>query len=80
MKQSLVFFKDACDAKQLEHGRDYALVGNIHDEVQLSCPPESAEELGTSFVSCIQAAGTHFNFRCPLDGEYKVGSNWAETH
>jgi DNA polymerase I-like protein with 3'-5' exonuclease and polymerase domains len=22
----------------------------------------------------------HFNFRCPLTGEIKVGSNWSETH
>ena len=21
-----------------------------------------------------------FIFRCPLDGEYKIGKNWAETH
>ena len=22
----------------------------------------------------------HFNFRCPLDGEIKVGQNWSDTH
>lgn len=80
MKQSAVFFKQACDAKGLEHGKDYGFVGNIHDEVQITCPPEIAEDLGESFVSCIQAAGKHFNFRCPLDGEFKVGTNWSETH
>jgi len=31
-------------------------------------------------VSSIQEAGLYFNFRLPLDGEFKVGANWAETH
>jgi len=25
-------------------------------------------------------AGVFFGFRLPLDGEFKVGANWAETH
>jgi len=31
-------------------------------------------------VNAIRKAGDYFGFRCPLDGEYKVGNNWAETH
>jgi len=31
-------------------------------------------------VSCIQAAGLEWELNCPLDGEYKVGANWSETH
>jgi hypothetical protein len=31
-------------------------------------------------VECLKAAGMEFNLRCPLDGEYKVGTTWAETH
>ena len=22
----------------------------------------------------------HFKFRCPLEGEIKIGSNWSDTH
>ena len=25
-------------------------------------------------------AGKQFNLRCPLDGEYKIGSSWRHTH
>jgi len=31
-------------------------------------------------VECLKAAGVAFDLRCPLDGEYKVGTTWAETH
>jgi hypothetical protein len=28
----------------------------------------------------MRKAGEFFAFRCPIDGEFKVGGNWAETH
>jgi DNA polymerase-1 len=28
----------------------------------------------------LREAGDHFEMRCPLDGEYKIGDNWSETH
>jgi len=31
-------------------------------------------------VESIKAAGVAFNMRCPLDGEYKIGMSWADTH
>jgi hypothetical protein len=31
-------------------------------------------------VESIIEAGEFYNLRCPLDGEYKVGRNWSETH
>jgi DNA polymerase I-like protein with 3'-5' exonuclease and polymerase domains len=53
---------------------------NVHDEVQFSCKPEHADELGQLFVDSIKNAGKVLKVRCPLDGEYKVGANWKETH
>lgn len=55
-------------------------VGNIHDEIQMECEEEYAEELGGIAVEQIKQAGTHFNLRCPMDAEYRIGSNWSETH
>ena len=52
----------------------------VHDEVQLSCPPEIAEEVGQSCISAIKRTEKFFNFRMPLDGEFSVGTNWADTH
>jgi hypothetical protein len=41
---------------------------------------DRAEELGKLQVQSIRDTGEYFNLNCPLDGEYKVGNNWAETH
>ena len=62
------------------HKVDYKFVGNIHDEFQVEVKEEQAEKFGWLAVECIKAAGIQFNLNCPLDGEYKVGNTWAETH
>jgi hypothetical protein len=31
-------------------------------------------------VDCIDRAGKDLGIRLPLDGEYKIGNNWSETH
>lgn len=58
----------------------YKLVGSIHDEYQIEALEKDAKNVGYLMVESIKAAGVHFNMRCPLDGEYKIGNNWAETH
>ena len=35
---------------------------------------------GEQAVKSIRRAGEYFEMRVPLDGEYKVGNSWAETH
>lgn len=60
---------------------DYLKVGDIHDEWQFDCANESvANELGELAVRCIQESGEILGFSVPLDGEYKIGETWAETH
>ncbi len=59
---------------------NYHFVGNIHDEIQTEVEQEKTEVFGRLACSCIEAAGLHFNLNCPLEGEYKVGDSWAETH
>ena len=61
-------------------GIDYKFVGNIHDEIQAEVINERTDTFGRLAVSCIQAAGLEWELNCPLDGEYKVGANWSETH
>ena len=76
MKKALVILDDY--AKQWKI--DYKFIGNIHDEVQAEVAEAQAEKYGWLAVECLKAAGLEFNLRCPLDGEYKVGTTWAETH
>ena len=59
---------------------DYKFVANIHDEWQIEVKETQAEFVGELAVNSIIEAGKHFNLRCPMDGEYKIGDNWSETH
>ena len=76
MKKALVLLDDYAT----QHKIDYRFVGNVHDEIQSEVATEQAEKFGWLAVECIKAAGLSFELRCPLDGEYKVGSTWTETH
>lgn len=55
-------------------------VAHVHDEYQLLVKKGYEEDVGRIAVNAFRRAGEYFNFRIPLDGEYKVGRNWAETH
>jgi hypothetical protein len=81
-KQWLVFLNEDLDAKGLQNGWvDYANMAWSHDEVQYACrTPEIAQTIRETAEACVTKAGEHFNFRCPLAGESKIGTNWSETH
>lgn len=76
MKKALVIFDD----KRKANKWPVKYVANVHDEAQLECPKDIAEEVGKAFRQSIIEAGEFYNLRCPLDGEYKIGRNWRETH
>lgn len=76
MKKALTIL----DEYAIMHSMDYRFVGNIHDEFQVEVKEAHAEKFGWLAVECIKAAGTRMELKCPLDGEYKVGDNWASTH
>ena len=59
---------------------DYRFVANIHDEWQIEVRESQADFVGEMAVKSIIEAGEHFNLRCPMDGEYKIGGDWSETH
>jgi len=58
----------------------FNFVANVHDEWQVEVLEEEAARLGELGVRAIQQAGKYLNLRCPLDGEYKIGNGWDETH
>jgi DNA polymerase-1 len=61
-------------------GRDWALVAHVHDEMQADTKKELADEIGNVLVEGMREAGRVFGFRLPVDGEFKTGANWCETH
>lgn len=58
----------------------YKFVGNIHDEIQAEVREDQAQTFGWLAVECIKAAGVQLKLRCPLDGDFKIGETWAQTH
>lgn len=76
MKKGLVMLAGKLQKMKL----NAKFVANVHDEWQIECSPEHAETVGKLAVDSIKEAGEYFKLRCPLDGEYKVGRNWKETH
>lgn len=76
MKLASIFI----DQRIQERGFDALKVGDIHDEGQLDVAERDADEVGKLCVQAIRDAGEELNFTVPLDGDYKVGKSWAETH
>jgi DNA polymerase I-like protein with 3'-5' exonuclease and polymerase domains len=76
MKQGLVILHGKLQKEKLRA----RFVANVHDEWQIECHPDDADAVGKAAVASIKEAGEFFNLRCPLDGEYKIGSNWSKTH
>ena len=76
MKKALVLLANHLQLSMTK----FKFVANIHDEWQIEVPECQANKVGQIAVDCIIEAGKHFNLRCPLDGEFKIGGNWSETH
>ena len=53
---------------------------DVHDEGQLEVRSEDAEQVGMLAVACITRAGVLLGFNVPLTGDFKIGTNWSETH
>jgi len=80
MKVALIQLFHLLNGLRWQHGREYAFVANIHDEFQAEVTPDKAEAFGKLAVESIQHAGKQLKLNVRLDGEYKIGNNWAETH
>ena len=76
MKQALIIL----DKYINDRGLDAKFVANVHDEWQLEVREDQAELVGELGVRSIKETTCSLELKCPLDGEYNVGRNWAETH
>ena len=76
MKQALIML----NRKIIHANMDARFVANVHDEWQIETTEKEAETVGYFAVQSIRQAGIRLKLRCPLDGEFKVGLNWAATH
>jgi DNA polymerase I-like protein with 3'-5' exonuclease and polymerase domains len=76
MKQALVILAKELKRSKIKH----KFVANVHDEWQIEVEENRADEVGNMGVLAIEEAAIVLNMRCPLDGEFKVGNSWKETH
>ena len=76
MKKALVILHEKLTNQKIW----FKIVANVHDEWQIETTEDKANEIGELGRLAIKEAGEWFNMNCPLDGDYKVGSTWAETH
>jgi DNA polymerase I len=91
MKQAVVLLSDRLKKEKIFH----KFCANVHDEWQIETKTETAELVGQYGVWAIQEAGRVMEYpekdsqgimrirkgmRCPLDGEYRVGLTWKDTH
>lgn len=61
-------------------GKDWWISATIHDEWQMPCRTEIADDIGKIMVQAIEDAGNELGSKCPLTGEYHVGKDWSGTH
>jgi DNA polymerase I len=76
MKKALTLLDEYVNVKQI---KAFPVV-NVHDEFQYEVEESRVNEFGKLAVQSIIDAGKLLKVRCPLNGEYKIGNNWSETH
>lgn len=59
---------------------DVTIVAFVHDEVQILVKKGLEDEIGAITKKAIKETEQAYNFKCPLDSEFQVGSSWADTH
>jgi len=82
-KKWLLILEEDLQKVGLTHGwdGDYAFCAWVHDEVQIAARNEDiAEFIAATAKDAVRKAGEHFQFRCALAGDAKIGTNWSQTH
>ena len=64
----------------LVYEEDWEQMLMIHDEVQVAAKPEHIVKIQEQAMAAFPQAQEFFGFRCLIEGDSRVGSNWAETH
>jgi DNA polymerase I-like protein with 3'-5' exonuclease and polymerase domains len=64
----------------LVHGKNWEQLLFVHDEIQVACNPQHTELIKEQALAAFPQAQQFFRFRCPIEGDAKVGCTWADTH
>ena len=80
VKQGTIILNNDLEKEGFKFGREYAMVLHVHDEMQFIVDEDKIEQFKVISEGLFKKTRDHFNFRCQLDGEIKVGQNWSDTH
>ena len=75
-----VIFLDRSLSARFTAGINYEFVLNVHDEVQIECDEEIADEVAKLAEEAFDDVTKYLKFRIPLRGTASIGNTWAETH
>jgi len=80
MKRVGIEIYEGMTAAGLVYGVDWNQNAYVHDEYQNGVLPHHVEKASVIIKTAYKKAGEYLNFRCPIEGDVKVGTNWMETH
>ena len=80
VKAGTIIINKDLETAGFKWGEDYRMVLHIHDELQFVVKKDKVEKFKLIAKQMFKKTQDYFNFRCPLDGEIKVGKNWSDTH
>jgi len=68
--------------KQLEekYSEHYSFMVTVHDEWQIECHPDIAEDVGNIGCKAIEQAADFLNCKVKMEGNAIIGSNWKDCH
>ena len=73
VKKAMVLAADEIKRREL----DAFQIIFYHDEVAYDSAEECAEEVGSIIKDSFRLAGEFYNLNIPIDGEYKIGTDWS---
>lgn len=80
MKLALNNFMRMMEAEGLEHGVDFGLCANIHDEFIVEAPEHHLGLIEVLSKKAIEMTSEQLEIAIPMAGEAQIGDNWREIH
>jgi DNA polymerase I-like protein with 3'-5' exonuclease and polymerase domains len=80
MKRVGIEIYEGLTSAGLQYGIDWTQNAYVHDEYQNSVLQHHIETAKKIILDAYLKAGQFLEFKCPIEGDVKVGTNWYETH
>lgn len=81
MKQVVIFLNENIEKNLgLVYGQDWEQMLMVHDEIQVAAKPCHIVAIQEQAVKSFPQAQEFFGFQCKIEGDSKIGDNWAMTH